>query len=93
MADEHVVVDCATGEMSRATLTVDEVQARNEMRSRLTPAALAAQVDSLSGAYDPLGLLLRAIISLMADSRGVTDKQARAAIKQRMQDIAEGKRE
>lgn len=93
MAEEHVVVDCTTGEVSRAALTVDEVQARSEMRSRLTPAALAAQVDSLSGSYDPLGLLLRAIISLMADSRGVTDKQARAAVKQRMQDIAAGTRE
>lgn len=57
-----------------------------------TPEQLAAQFDSLVLSTDQTRLAIRAVVSLLADRMGVTDAQAKTAVKNRMQAIAEGTR-
>lgn len=57
-----------------------------------TAAELAAQFDRIEGKTTTVELALRAVISLLADRMGVTDAQAKAAVRNRMQAIAEGTR-
>lgn len=91
MADEHVTFDCRSGQVTRRPLTQAEIDAR-AARPKPTAADLAAQLDAVVGSTDRLELVLRAVVSLIADSRGITDAQAKAAVKQRAQQIAAGDR-
>ena len=91
MANEHVITDCRTGNVTRVPLSQEEIDTRAN-RPRPTPADLAAQLDTITGGLDQTSLALRAVISLLADRMGVTDAQAKAAVKQRMQQVAAGER-
>lgn len=57
-----------------------------------TSAELAAQFDRIEGRTTTMELAFRALLSLLADRMSVTDAQAKTAIRNRMQAIAEGTR-
>lgn len=57
-----------------------------------TSQELADRLDALTNDRDTLVLAVRALISLLADDKSVTDAQARTAVKARMKLIAEKQR-
>lgn len=57
-----------------------------------TSDELAAQFDLIAGSRDTVELAVRAIVSLLADRMGITDEQAKTAVRARMKAIADGTR-
>lgn len=60
--------------------------------STLSDAEINRRFRDIDESSDRIELALRAVISLLADQLGVTDQQAKDAVRQRMKAIVEGTR-